>query len=148
VTTANVYLAGGPRAAHAAINDLYRQTIKPHMLEGGAGVLTFASSDVVYRHQLRKHFHGPVLNEIAWQVMQWCPFQKRMVHWHPKVWKEHLRFLVPPSFDEVVDANGEVRMVECRSTERLADDAFAEFAQEATAYAATSLGVEFSEQFA
>jgi len=136
-----------PQSAHAAFLELY--AIAKKKTRHGAGyALQLVSVNPVLRHQLRKAFHGPVLQDISSQV--WVTRGNGLVAHHSKAaWKEFYRaMLIPPVPQEyTVKATGQVkvRMVK-QSTEDLSDDDFQLFLLQLQAHAVTELGVVFTEQ--
>ena len=148
MTTRSVVVTS-PRSAHIAVTELFQQEIKPHTARGAAGIVTWTTVNEYRRHQLRKFFHGPVLNDIAEQVWVYDAATGCRVRYMPKVWKEYFRQLfVAPTFEEyTVKRTGEVKVRECRrSTEDLSDDQFAEFVLQVQAYSVTELDVVFQER--
>ena len=148
MTTRSVVVTS-PRAAHIAVSELFQQEIKPHTARGAAGIVTWTTVNEHRRHQLRKFFHGPVLNDIAEQVWVYDAATGCRVRYMPKVWKEYFRQLfVAPTFEEyTVKRTGEVKVRERRrSTEELDDDAFSDFVLQVQAWATTEHGVEFTDQ--
>lgn len=148
MTTRSVMVAS-PRAAHAAVVDLFQHEIKPHTKTGAKGIVTWQTVDDYHRHQLRKMLHGAVLRDIAEQVWLWDGRVGERVRYAPLVWKRFFADLfIEPTFQEyTVRATGEVKVRERRrSTEELSDDEFAEFLMQVTAFGAVDLGVEFTEQ--
>lgn len=142
------YVVSSPREAHQVVSELYQTQIKPHTAKGAKGRLIWQTVNQHHRHQLRKLFHGPVLRDISEQVWLWDGRVGERVRYAPLVWKEFFRSMfIEPEFEEyVARGTGEVRVRERRrSTEDLSDDQFAEFLLQATAFACTELGVEFTE---
>ena len=148
MTTCSVLVAN-PRAAHQAVTDLFQQEIKPHTAKGFAGIVTWQTVNEYRRHQLRKMFHGPVLNDISQQVWVYDHTTGCRIRYVPKAWKEFFRQLfIEPTFEEyTVKKTGEVKVRERRrSTEEMSDDDFAEFVLQVQAWAASEHAVEFTEQ--
>lgn len=148
MTTRSVLVAS-PRAAHAAVSELFQQEIKPHTAKGAAGIVSWQTVNDYRRHQLRKMFHGPVLKDIAEQVWLRDPATGRDIRYVPLAWKRYFAELfIEPSFEEYrVKATGEIKVRQRRrSTEELTDDEFTEFLLQVQAHAVTEWGVEFTEQ--
>ena len=141
-------VVNSPRSAHAAVQELYLQDIKPHTKRGAKGRITWETVNDHRRHQMRKFFHGPVLRDIAEQV--WLIDEQRgvRVRYAPPAWKDLFReWFIEPTFEEyVVRSTGELKLRERRrSTEELSDDEFAVFLLQVQAFAVVDLGVEFTE---
>lgn len=138
------HLVDSRQSAHAAATALYG-TAWRGIEKGRSFLMQLISSEPDRRHQLRKMFHGPVLREISQQVWVVEPSGHR-VRYTPKAWKQLFADLfIDPEFEEQI-VNGRALVVELpRSTERLSDDAFAEFALKAMAYAVTDLNVVFQD---
>ena len=129
-----------PRAAHAAMNQLYQEHVKPHTHKGARCRITFETVNRIYRHQLRKLFHGYMLRDFALQVRTLNLETGNYERWAVAAWKILLKDLFcPPRFDE---AGAELP----RSTEALSDDDFAEFVLQCHAFGVLDLGVIFTEQ--
>lgn len=129
-----------PRQAHAEMNRLYRETVKPHTSTGARCRITFETVNPVYRHQLRKLLHGPMLRDFALQVRTLNLDTGNYERWAVAAWKILLKDLFcPPRFDE---ASGQEM---ARSTEALSDDDFAEFVLQCHAFGVLDLGVVFTE---
>lgn len=148
MTTRSVLVAS-PRAAHAAVVELFQHEIKPHTKRGAAGIVTWQTVDEYHRHQLRKMLHGAVLRDIAEQVWVFNPATQKHERWQPLAWKRLFsEWFIEPTFEEYhVKATGEIKLRERRrSTEDLSDDQFAEYLLQVQAMAVVDLGVEFTEQ--
>lgn len=138
-----------PRAAHAAVTELFRQEIKPHTARGDAGIVSWQTVNDYRRHQLRKLFHGPVLKDIAEQVWMPDPLTGRDIRYVPLAWKRYFAELfIEPTFEEYrVKSTGEIKVRQRRrSTEELSDDEFAEFLLQVQAHAVVEWAVTFTEQ--
>ena len=97
----HVYDVDSPRRANEAANHLYQQVMKPHTKTGARGRLIFETVNTHLRHELRKMFHGPILNDFAWQVWLPDPVTGKARRFTPAVWKQHLKDLFcPAQFDE------------------------------------------------
>lgn len=148
MTTRSVMVAS-PRAAHAAVTELFQQEIKPHTARGAAGIVSWQTVNEYRRHQLRKMFHGPVLKDIAEQVWMPDPLTGRDIRYVPLAWKHYFAELfIEPTFENyTVKATAEIKVRQRRrSTEELSDDEFAEFLLQVQAHAVVELGVTFTEQ--
>lgn len=129
-----------PRQAHAEMNRLYQEHVKPHTHKGARCRITFETVNPVYRHELRKLFHGPMLRDFALQVRTLNLETGNYERWAVAAWKILLKDLFcPPRFDE---ASGEEQP---RSTEALSDDDFAEFVLQCHAFGCLDLDVVFTE---
>lgn len=138
-----------PRAAHAAVTELFQQEIKPHTARGDAGIVSWQTVNDYRRHQLRKLFHGPVLKDIAEQVWMPDPLTGRDIRYVPLAWKRYFAELfIEPTFEEYrVKSTGEIKVRQRRrSTEELSDDEFAEFLLQVQAHAVVEWAVTFTEQ--
>ena len=102
------YVLTDPRQAHTVVNTLYQQAIKPQVAAGTAVHIHVEPADPVHRHQLRKLFHGPVLEAISLQTRIYQPAEDRHVRYTKAAWKEFFRDMFCP--DE--------------STESLSDEEF------------------------
>ena len=127
-----------PVQGHKAVDQLYRNHVKPHTVGGGRGWLVWQTSDRDCRTALRGLFHGPILTDFAEQVRLQDPVTGRRVRYAPAVWKEHLKDLFCP----VTLIDGEPT----KSTEALTDFEFSEFIEQCRAYGVIELGVAFTEQ--
>jgi len=137
----HAYDVASPRQAHEAVNHLFQQVIKPHTRTGAAGRVIFETVNTHLRHELRKMFHGPILNDFAWQVWLPDPVTGGMRRYTPRVWKRHLKdVFCPAQFDDVTGEELE------KSTERLSDDEFSEFIVAVQAYGVVELGITFTEK--
>lgn len=129
-----------PREAHEAVNDLYKNVIKPHTCRGARGRIIFESVNDNLRHELRKMFHGPILADFAEQVWLPDPETRNRVRYAPAVWKEHLKDLFCPLKTD--PRTGQP----AKSTELLSDDEFSEFLEQVRAYGVLDCGIEFTEK--
>ncbi len=129
-----------PRAAHEAMNQLYREHVKPHTHKGARCRITFETVNRTYRHQLRKLFHGPMLRDFALQVPTLNVETGKMERWAVAAWKILLKDLFcPPRFG---DDGEEI----ARSSEALSDDDFAEFVLQCHAFGVLDCNVTFTEE--
>ncbi len=134
------------QSAHAAATALYGAA-KRGTKAGRRYLMQLVSAEPERRHQLRKMFHGPVLRDVSEQVWLRDPQTGERYRNTPAVWKAFFASMfIAPEFEvQVVD--GRSVTVEIKpSTERLSDDAFAEFALQSMAFCVTDLGVEFTEE--
>ena len=126
-----------PRQANEALNDLYKNTIKPYTRKGARGRIKWETENPWRREGQRNYFHGPVCRHIAMHVWMWDAKREQLVRYAPLVWKEHFRelFLDPIVEEYTVKSTGEVKWrTRKRSTESLSDDEFAEFLMQVEAY--------------
>ena len=117
-------------SGHEAAQRLW-QHVKPQAMAGTRGRMIWEPIDLTYRHQLRKLFHGPILETFAWNVRLIEPESGRLVRYTPAVWKLHLAGLFCPSVS---------------STEELGDEEFAAFIMACEAYGVMDCGIEFPEK--
>ena len=132
---------GTAQDAHEATNHLYQHFIKPQTLAGARGRVIWEPIDTLYRHQLRKLFHGAILDAFAWQVRLPDPEGcGRLVRFTPAAWKAHLSDLFCPArFDK---DGAEL----AKSTEALTDEEFSEFIVACESYGVVDCGIEFPEK--
>jgi len=120
------------RQGHMAAVNLYQHCIKPHTTAGGAGRLTWEPLEQKHRHQLRKMFHGPVLQA----------FVEHTGHSHKEIKFQLKQLFCPDQFD----AAGNLVPDDEKSTEELSDEQFSQFLLEVQAFGAAELGLIFPEQ--
>lgn len=127
-----VYEVATAETAHQATNELYRNFVKPQVLEGTRGRLIWEPLNTNRRKQLRKLFHGPVLEAFAYGVrLPDLDNPGRTMRFMPQVWKRHLMNLFHPLIE---------------STEELDDDEFSDFILQCEAYGVMECGIEFPEK--
>lgn len=115
---------------HEAINRLW-QHVKQQTQDGVRGRLVWEPIDLPYRHQLRKLFHGVILEAFAWNVRVWSDEAGRAMRYTPAVWKLHLAGLFCPGVE---------------STEDLSDEEFARFVLACEAHGAVEHGLVFPDK--
>lgn len=126
--------------AHTATNHLFQHFIKPQTMAGTRGRVSWEPVNTPYRHQLRKLFHGPILEAFSWHVRLPDDDTGRMVRYLAPVWKRHLTDLFcPAQFD---DSGAEL----VKSTEKLSDEKFSDFILACEAYGACEHGIEFPDK--
>ena len=135
-----VYEVATVETAHQAVNELYKHFVKPQILDGARGRLIWEPLNTTYRHQLRKLFHGSVLEAFSMNVRVLDAESGRMVRYLPPVWKRHLTDLFCPA--QFADDGAEL----VKSTEKLSDEEFSDFILACEAYGATEHDIEFPER--
>lgn len=130
-----------PREAHEAVVELYQTCMKPYLKKKGVrGRITWQTVKPELRNELRKMFHGPILQDFAEQVWLPDPETGRLIRYAPAAWKEHLKDLFCPMREDPRTGN------QAKSTELLSDDEFSEFIEQCRAYGMLDWGVEFTEK--
>lgn len=129
-----------PREAHETVTELYRDYIKPSTCDGKRVRIIAQTVNHNLRHELRKMFHGPILNDFAEQVWLPDPGTGRLIRYSPAAWKEHLKDLFCPMKEDPRTG------LQDKSTELLSDDEFSEFIEQVRAYGILDWGVEFTEK--
>lgn len=111
--------------AHArqCIGGMYRHGIKPAIVRGGAVRVWFEVLDPTHRHQLRKLFNGPLLDQISRKALIYG------VRWTKTAWKQFFK-------DELNQGD---------STEGMGDEEMQLFCLQVCVFACMEMGVRFDE---